>query len=93
MDEITIGELRRSLSVSRYNPIRNNARKLMEDAGIEKFCFHCSYDRHVEIIHKKAVASFPDDAKLSEVNAVTNLAYLCRNCHWEFDNGILRINR
>lgn len=49
-------------------------------------CRHCSYDKHVELCHIKAVNEFPLTAKLSEVHAESNVIQLCPNCHWEFDN-------
>jgi len=50
-------------------------------------CENCGYDRHVDVAHVRAVSDFPKDAKLIEVNAQSNLLYLCPNCHREFDNG------
>lgn len=54
-------------------------------------CANCGYDKHVELCHKKDIASFPDDTTLGEVNHPDNIVQLCRNCHWEFDNGILKL--
>ena len=53
-------------------------------------CQVCSYSTHVELAHIKAVSDFPDDTKLSIVNDPSNILVLCRNHHWEFDNGILK---
>ena len=52
-------------------------------------CENCGYDKHVELCHVRSLSDFPDDAKLSEVNSPDNIRVLCRNCHWEFDNGLL----
>lgn len=54
-------------------------------------CKNCGYNKHVELCHIKSVSSFPKTATLGEVNAATNNIQLCRNCHWEFDNGLLVI--
>jgi len=70
-------------------PIARDARKEFTHAGKEKKCYNCGYDKHIEVCHKKAVSNFSDDSKLSEINALDNLIALCRNCHWEFDNGLL----
>lgn len=52
-------------------------------------CQHCSYDKHVELAHLKAVASFPKETKLKHINHPDNVLVLCRNCHWEYDHGLL----
>jgi hypothetical protein len=55
-------------------------------------CHNCGYDKHVELCHIKPLSSFPDTALLSEVNSEKNVIQLCRNCHWEFDKGILKLD-
>jgi len=52
-------------------------------------CANCAYSRHVELAHIRSVTSFPLTATLREINAPSNIIPLCRNCHWEFDHGIL----
>lgn len=54
-------------------------------------CASCGYLKHVELAHRIAISSFPNDTKLSVVNAKSNVIQLCRNCHWEFDHGYLKI--
>ena len=55
-------------------------------------CQVCKYSKHVDLAHIQAVASFDKDtAKLKEINHPDNLLVLCKNCHWEFDNGLLKI--
>lgn len=54
-------------------------------------CANCRYDKHVELCHRKEVSSYPKTAKLGTINAKSNNIQLCRNCHWEFDNGLLKI--
>ena len=72
--------------------IRSNARSTFSRKE-KPVCFNCSYNRHVEVCHIKPIHSFTDDSKLSEINNETNLVYLCPNCHWEFDNGLLTISK
>lgn len=62
--------------------VRNGARKKNKITHCQK----CGYDKHVEVCHIRPIHTFPDSAKLSEVNADDNLIVLCPNCHWEFDN-------
>ena len=56
-------------------------------------CMNCGYDKHVQVCHIRAIASFSDDALLDEINHVDNVVGLCPNCHWEFDHGILQLNK
>lgn len=78
-------------SLHRYQPIRNDAIKLMKFANITKECKVCGYSNHVEVCHIKGISEFSKDSLLSEVNNLNNLIYLCPNHHWELDNGILKI--
>jgi len=55
-------------------------------------CQVCNYLLHVELCHIKDIALFPDSATLGEVNHPNNILVLCRNHHWEFDNGYLLID-
>ena len=54
-------------------------------------CKKCGYSKHVEVAHIRAVSDFRDDELLRDVNSADNIVQLCRNCHWEFDNGFLDI--
>ena len=56
-------------------------------------CQVCGYTIHVELAHIKPVTSFPPETKLSEVNSSDNLLVLCPNHHWEFDNGLIRLDQ
>ena len=88
---MTIGEYRDRPSVRDKHPswsnthIRSFARSWFR-YKTKLPCAHCGYDKHVELAHIKDIASFPDDALLSEVNSEDNIIQLCPNCHWEFDN-------
>lgn len=78
-------------SLHRYQPIRNDAGKLIKLAGVSQECKVCGYSKHVEVCHVKGISEFDKDSLLSEVNHLTNLVYLCPNHHWELDNGILKL--
>ena len=69
--------------------IRKVANSIFNEYDIPKKCIICGYDKHIEIAHIKAVSEFSDDTLISEINDINNLAPLCPNHHWEFDNGIL----
>lgn len=67
------------------------AQRIMKNSERERKCGNCGYLKHVEVAHVKSVASFSKDSTLYDVNRLENLIYLCPNCHWEFDNHILKI--
>ena len=76
---------------SAFAKIRSRARGIAKKQKWCK-CKNCGYSKHIEIAHKKAISEFSDDTLVSEVNTINNLLPLCRNCHWEFDNGFLIID-
>lgn len=75
---------------SAYALIRTRARRIAEILGWNQ-CLICGYKKHIEICHKKAISEFPLPTLISEINSEINLAPLCPNCHWEFDNGLLQL--
>lgn len=87
--EKTIEEIENSKQNTRYSPIRRHARNQMKN--VPKVCKNCGYDKHVDCCHIIPVCSFPKNTKLSIVNNKNNLIFLCKNCHWEFDHGLLKI--
>lgn len=73
-----------------FSYIRDRAKvKLKKERG--QFCEICGYDSHVECAHIKSISSFNENEKLSIVNNIENLLWLCPNHHWEFDFGNLGI--
>ena len=79
-------------TANRYRSIRDSARNKLIASGIPSCCNNCNYNKHVEVCHIKSISSFPLDTKIAEINNISNLIYLCPNCHWEFDNDLLDIN-
>lgn len=77
------------LGANKYANIRLHARK--KHKGKNLSCINCYYDKHVEIAHKKPINTFKQSSLISEINDDVNLVALCRNCHWEFDHGLLKI--
>lgn len=77
---------------SARNTIRRQARETYEASEKSKSCIICDYENHYEVCHIKAVKDFDDNAYISEINSLDNLVALCPNHHWEFDNGILKID-
>lgn len=54
-------------------------------------CACCAYTKHVELCHIIPITEFSDDSTLGEINHIDNVVQLCRNCHWEMDNGLLQL--
>jgi hypothetical protein len=90
-DNQTKGSLfsRRKNWQSASSTLRKKARIIFENSELPKKCHFCGYDKHYEVSHKKSVSSFSDDTNVSEINHISNLIALCRNCHWEFDHGLI----
>lgn len=76
---------------SARSAIRRHACLVFATSGRLPSCAVCGYDSHVQIAHIRPVSEFPNEAKVSEINALDNLAPLCPNHHWEFDNGLLSL--
>jgi hypothetical protein len=74
---------------SAYALVRSRARST-EKAKNTKSCEICNYSKHTEVCHIKAISSFPLNTLLSEINGNDNIICLCPNCHWEFDNGLIK---
>lgn len=68
-----------------YAYIRWHARKIVMKNKKQK-CEVCEYSNHVEVAHKKSIASFANETTLLEINDINNLMLLCPNHHWEFDH-------
>jgi hypothetical protein len=91
--EMTKGELRKHHPSYHYFKIQidKDARALYKRSGQPYVCKACGYSHHVQICHIREIKDFPDSALISEINAITNLAALCPNHHWELDHGILKL--
>lgn len=94
--ELTLEEYQERLSVKGKHAswknayIRNFARSWNKELKSQS-CQNCGYSKHVEFCHIKPITSFDKTTKLSVVNSPDNILILCRNCHWEFDNGELKL--
>lgn len=96
MKNKTIGDYRKLRGLQGEHPswvhahIRGMAR-IQHKNLITEPCAVCGYSKHVEIAHIKPLSSFSDDTSIEVVNARNNVIQLCRNCHWEFDNGLIQL--
>ena len=87
----TLKEIKESTSnkSNPYNLVRAQARRLLQESGIESKCILCGFSEHVEVCHIKAISSFPPETKIREVNRLDNLVYLCPNHHILLDRNKL----
>lgn len=88
---LTLREVKEKRKYQPYSRIRNLARNKYLKSEKIKFCALCGYDKHFEVCHIKAICDYNENSKISEINDFNNLIALCRNCHWELDNGLLNI--
>lgn len=91
--DMTKGDLfkRRSSWQSARSTIQRLARVAFDRTGQRAACVVCGYHKHIEVAHRQAVAAFPDAAKISEINDPNNLVPMCRNHHWEQENGLITL--
>jgi len=92
IEDRTLGEemkLKGFKGANRFSAIRNAARKVAKH--LPQCCTVCGYKKHVEVCHKKGIASFHIDTKIGDINSPDNLVLLCPNCHWEFDSGLFSL--
>lgn len=75
---------------SAFALVRARARST-ENFKKSKQCYKCGYNKHVEACHIKPISAFPMTTPLSEINSKENIIALCRNCHWEYDNGLITL--
>lgn len=92
----TIGEYRNMLSVKGKHVSWAHAHIRSFNRSWNKIltklpCQNCLYCKHIELAHIKPITSYEDHITLSEVNDPENILALCPNCHWEFDNGYLKL--
>ena len=75
----------------KYNQVRKAAREKMKLVGPDKRCSVCNFTHVVHVAHIRAITEFEPSAILAEVNALSNLAYLCPNHHAMFDLGLMEL--
>lgn len=72
-------------------PIAKHARRVFSLSDKPKECLICGYNKHYEVCHVKAIADYDNTITIEEINNIDNLVALCRNHHWEYDNGLILI--
>jgi len=89
-NSVTYKELTSTRNYQKNSRIRSLARPKFLKSN-KHVCANCGYDKHVEVCHIKPINEHSPDTKIAEINDLSNLIGLCPNCHWELDNGHLRI--
>lgn len=92
IDNMTIEEAsyKNKWKSNKFARIRDRAKTVYADKH-QTPCQNCGYDMHIEICHIRAISDFPSDTLIKVVNSSSNIAILCRNCHWELDSGLLKL--
>jgi len=92
----TVGELKEKYKTNKHlihwysSEIRSFNRRWNKDL-LNLPCQKCGYSVHTELCHIKPISEFNNNSKLEDVNNKNNNLILCPNHHYEFDNGILKI--
>lgn len=90
---VTFGELKGRYKYQKSSRVRALARNAYLNSGLPQYCINCGYDKHFEVCHIKGIATYSDEALVTEINCMSNLLALCKNCHWEFDQGMLSLDQ
>ncbi len=88
---ITIADMWGRRRYQKNSAIRTLAKRNYDKSDKPKCCIICRYGTHYEVCNIKSIKDFKDTALVIKVNSLDNLVALCRNHHWELDNGILNI--
>jgi hypothetical protein len=70
--------------------LRLHIRQVMADRP--RMCAQCGYAVHVETVHLRPAEDFLPGTPLAEINAPTNLVYLCPNHRWEYEHGLISLD-
>jgi len=92
LGKIAIKEFHYKYKYQIYARIREHARTKYRESSLPKYCVKCGYDKHYEVCHIKPIRSFPKETIVNDINQLSNLISLCRNCHWELDHNLWEIN-
>lgn len=93
---VTKGDLfdKRTSWQNARSSIQKHARSVYFSNASHTHCCmnNCLYDIHIDVAHIKPVCEFDDSDTVGDINRKENLMGLCKNHHWEFDNGYLTLS-
>lgn len=90
-ENTTLDEVYKKRRYQRNSRLRTRSRLKYLKSNKPKHCIYCGYNKHFDVCHIQGIDTFPIDTVVSVVNSIDNLIALCKNHHWEFDNGHLTI--
>ena len=89
---VTLQQLRTKVLQQYATQIRSLARIAYRKSSRANVCAVCGYDVHYEVCYIKPISEFQLTDFIADVNQLNNLAALCSNRHWEFDQKLLSPN-
>jgi hypothetical protein len=89
-EDVTVGELKSKSTrdAQVYNSLRQRSRSIAKKT-YTMACPICNYDGHVDVCHIRGLSSLPDETTVEEASGLNNFTLLCKNHHWELDNGLI----
>ena len=79
----------------RCTEIRKEARRVMEECKeVEKVCAFChnhEFDDILEVHHIRSITDFDPHTKVSVINDIKNLVWLCPNHHTMLEKGLIKL--
>lgn len=79
---------------SKCGDIRKDARRTLEESGVEKVCAYChnhEFDEILEVHHIKGILEFDRTSTIGEINDEKNLVWLCPNHHKMLEMGLIEL--
>lgn len=74
--------------------IRKDAKRTLIESGAEKVCAYChnhEFDDILEVHHIKGILEHDKNVKISVINDVNNLVWLCPNHHTMLERGLITL--
>ena len=92
---IGYGDNRKRYLSCKCQDIRKDAKRtLLEDVNRIRVCAYCKnheFDDILEVHHIKPIAGFDEHTKISEINSLDNLVWLCPNHHAMLEKGLISL--
>lgn len=93
---IGYGENKSKYLTSKCNDIRKDAVRVLSESDIPKECCIChnhEFDDILEVHHIKQILDFDEHTKISEINSLDNLVWVCPNHHKLIHLNKIEINK
>lgn len=83
------------MSSHKCTHIRKDAKRVLEESGVEKVCAYCKdhqYDSILEVHHLIGVLEHDPHTLIKNINSVSNLVWLCPNHHAMLEKGLISLD-